>query len=442
MKFLAMKSSLTLAAIALAISTTAYAQNTTASASPGPTSTAKPAEAAAPKNDQIKPNKDKVVGGGQTANETSAAIPDRSSKTTKLVRVRQGEELSVEVGDLKKRVETQPNIITTAKLFLNCKPVAGLQPHPCLSENKIIFVLDREAIEQITPRTKIVSVGVAFNKATEPEVLMPEKVELVLVACDWRLAAAFGFVIVIAILLWRYGRYTNLLRDEPPSSSAPAPSISVWRLFTDFSQLSPRKDLGPYSLAKVQMAWWLFFAVSAFLFIWLAVGDFNSLTTSTLVLLGISVGTAAGSKMIDSSKQKTAQNLRATTTALRQPLAPMLNAEPAVQASLQATRAIQAQQAEAQAADLERPVGDMTSVGFLTDIMSDENGVSVHRFQMVVWTAVLTLVFLYEVFRTFAMPEFSSTLLTLMGISSGAYLTLKVPEKRSVPALPPAAPAP
>jgi hypothetical protein len=287
------------------------AQSPSNSPAASPTNTAKPIEATTPKNDQIKPNKDKVVGGGQTANETSAATPDRSSKTTKLVRVRAGEELSVEIGDLKKRVENQPDIVTTARLFLNCKRVKGLHPHPCLSENKIVFVLDSEAIEQITPRTKIVSVGVGFNNATEPEVLMPEKVELVLVACDWRLAAVFVFVVIIAVLLWRYGRYTNLLRDEPPSSGAPAPSISVWRLFTDVGQLKPTMDLGPYSLAKVQMAWWLFFAVSSFLFIWLAVGDFNSLTTSTLVLLGISVGTAAGSKMIDSSKQKTAQELTA-----------------------------------------------------------------------------------------------------------------------------------
>jgi hypothetical protein len=101
-------------------------------------------------------------------------------------------------------------------------------------------------------------------------------------------------------------------------------------------------------------------------------------------------------------------------------------------------RAIQLEQGRLQLKDLVRPENEKTSHGFLTDIMSDENGVSVHRFQMVVWTAVLTLVFVYEVFRTFAMPEFSSTLLTLMGISSGAYLTLKVPEKRSVPAPPPA----
>jgi hypothetical protein len=70
--------------------------------------------------------------------------------------------------------------------------------------------------------------------------------------------------------------------------------------------------------------------------------------------------------------------------------------------------------------------------GFLTDIMSDENGISIHRFQMVGWTIILTFVLVYGVRTNLTMPEFSETLLTLMGISSGTYVTLRVPEKHSV----------
>jgi hypothetical protein len=70
--------------------------------------------------------------------------------------------------------------------------------------------------------------------------------------------------------------------------------------------------------------------------------------------------------------------------------------------------------------------------GFLTDIMSDENGISIHRFQMVGWTVILTLVFVHGVWTNLTMPEFSDTLLTLMGISSGTYVALKIPEKNSV----------
>jgi hypothetical protein len=416
-------------AIVFAALSVARAQNPSDSPGASPANTARTVAAVIPKNVQTKQDKDKLVGGGQTANETKAATTDHNSKTA-LARIKQGDELGVEIGDLKKRIESEPNIVATAKLFLDCKPVAGLQPRACVSQNKIIFLLDRAAIRQITPRTRTVSVGVGFNNAREPEVIMPEKIELVLVAYDWRLAAAVGLVVVIAILLWRYGRYTNLLRDEPPPPSGPtAPSIPVWRLFTALRPLRATTDLGPFSLAKVQMAWWLFFVVSAFLLIWLAVGDFNSMTTSALVLLGISAGTAAGSKLVDSSKQKTAQNLQATTTVLNRQIAEAGGAaRPAVQAE-----AIKVAQAQVQLQDLQRPAEEIKSEGFLTDIMSDDTGVSVHRFQMVVWTAVLTVIFVSKVCQDFAMPEFSSTLLTLMGISSGAYLTLKVPEKHSVP---------
>jgi hypothetical protein len=132
--------------------------------------------------------------------------------------------------------------------------------------------------------------------------------------------------------------------------------------------------------------------------------------------------------MVDSSKQKTAQDLRVTTAALNTQIAAAPEpALPVVQA-----KAIQLQQATAQLNDLQRPQDQLQSRGLLTDIMSDENGISIHRFQMVVWTVVLTAIFVWKVCQDFAMPEFSTTLLTLMGISAGAYVTLKVPEKHSV----------
>src|SRR5258706_324505 len=76
----------------------------------------------------------------------------------------------------------------------------------------------------------------------------------------------------------------------------------------------------------------------------------------------------------------------------------------------------------------EEPGG--TSRGFLNDVMSDPTGVSLHRFQMFVWTLVLGVIFIGSVYKNLAMPEFSATLLGLMGISSGTYLGFKVPEKQ------------
>ncbi len=70
-----------------------------------------------------------------------------------------------------------------------------------------------------------------------------------------------------------------------------------------------------------------------------------------------------------------------------------------------------------------------TTRGFLDDHISDPNGVSLHRFQMFVWTLVLGIIFIGSVYKNPGMPEFRATLLGLMGISSGTYLGFKVPEK-------------
>ena len=71
------------------------------------------------------------------------------------------------------------------------------------------------------------------------------------------------------------------------------------------------------------------------------------------------------------------------------------------------------------------------SQGFLTDVLSDAtDGISIHRFQMFAWTIILGVIFISSVYKELAMPEFSVTLLGLMGISSGTYLGFKFPEKK------------
>ncbi|HEX9459334.1 MAG TPA: hypothetical protein VGA84_09330 [Thermoanaerobaculia bacterium] len=46
-----------------------------------------------------------------------------------------------------------------------------------------------------------------------------------------------------------------------------------------------------------------------------------------------------------------------------------------------------------------------------------------------VWTLVLGGVFLISVLWDLTMPEFSATMLALMGISSGTYIGFKLPMK-------------
>jgi hypothetical protein len=60
------------------------------------------------------------------------------------------------------------------------------------------------------------------------------------------------------------------------------------------------------------------------------------------------------------------------------------------------------------------------------DLLGDDGHISFHRFQVAVWTLVLGFVFVTRVLSELAMPEFSATMLGLMGISSGTYLGFKL----------------
>ena len=69
------------------------------------------------------------------------------------------------------------------------------------------------------------------------------------------------------------------------------------------------------------------------------------------------------------------------------------------------------------------------SKGFIRDILRDASGYSFHRFQIFAWTLVLGIIFVSSVYNHLTMPEFSATLLGLMGLSSGTYIGFKFPEK-------------
>lgn len=142
---------------------------------------------------------------------------------------------------------------------------------------------------------------------------------------------------------------------------------------------APASGKMPFSLARTQAAVWFFLIVASYLFIGLITGDYSSPITSTvLALMGISGGTVIGSSIIDQSQ--TAAAPAATPAA---------------------------------------------SAGWWRDILSDSQGVNFHRFQMAVWTFVLGVVFIQQVYRNLSMPDFDNTLLGLLGISAGTYLGLK-----------------
>jgi hypothetical protein len=224
-------------------------------------------------------------------------------------------------------------------------------------------------------------------------------------------AATLIFLGLLASFLL-LAKFTDILRDGP--SAQPAPG-------------APSPPKMTYSLARCQMAWWFFLVVGAFLYIWLVLGDWNSLTPSVLTLIGISAATGFSSFLVDSNKSDQRNALTSEQQDVKSAvdtLAAKANPTPAEQADLQQK---QKRLADVKTALASLPSGIGESDNFVVDILRDETGISFHRFQMVAWTIILGFVFVVTVYRTLAMPEFSATLLGLMGISAGTYVGFKIP---------------
>jgi hypothetical protein len=162
-------------------------------------------------------------------------------------------------------------------------------------------------------------------------------------------------------------------------------------MLRDNSTATPR----PYSFARVQLAWWTIIVMVSFISIIIARGVAPTFDTSTLYLLGISSATTIGATLIDINDQ-TDPNV----TGLGQ---------------------------------------NMKSEGFFLDILSDKNGVNVHRFQTVVFNIVFGVWFIVSVLNKIKdastnvdtiMPVISPNNLILLGVSSGVYAALKTTENK------------
>ena len=192
----------------------------------------------------------------------------------------------------------------------------------------------------------------------------------------------------------------------------------------------------PFSLALVQMAFWFYLAVAAYVYICVSTKQVHIPMGSVLGLLGISATTGLAAVAVDKQKTNSAQgqkdSLVAEKAALETTTSQLATATPAqgsaAEKDLLAKR-YRLSQVAAQLAQLPATGSPPTTKGFIQDILSDGDGISFHRFQIVVWTIVLGAVFVWSVYRNISMPEFDASLLTLMGISSGTYVGFKFPEK-------------
>ena len=162
--------------------------------------------------------------------------------------------------------------------------------------------------------------------------------------------------------------------------------------FTIAAANNIQKPKPAFSLSRTQLAFWTVIISSTFIYVVIYASSGFSIVIPeippvNLILLGIAAGTTIIGKVIDNSQK---DNTAGTIS----------------------------QQ-------------DWPSNGFLTDIISDENGVSIHRLQNVLWTVIVGVIYIYYVIINSKMPDGSvinNDLLGLMGISAGTYLGLKTTE--------------
>jgi hypothetical protein len=231
------------------------------------------------------------------------------------------------------------------------------------------------------------------------------------------------FLVLLLLFGW-IAKTSDVLREAGPPPPSPGVGAPV-----------PRKA---YSLARVQMAVWFFVVAASFVLIWMITFALDSITPTILGLIGISAGTGLAAVIVDGGKLNSMRAQRDQLLAEDSGLAAALKAlearsQPLAPDDVQKQQAALNRRADiaAQVDELKKQIDTPAHDHFILDILSDANGISFNRFQMAVWTLILVIVFVVSVWKDLLMPDFNSTLLGLMGLSSGTYIGFKLPEVKN-----------
>jgi hypothetical protein len=296
--------------------------------------------------------------------------------------------------------------------------------------------------QPVLNRRVIVSVG--FSNGEEiPSELTPDKDtgnldQQFYLTIIPKFHTAFGLIVILGALVafLALARHTHIIRDAT----------------------APRRPDGqrPYSLARGQMAFWFFLVIASYFFLWIVTGDMDTLNTSVLGLIGISAGTALGSAFVDASKPISADSsgnqpivdvtrphleVLAELNKLRADTQKELEALQKARASISPSNKHALDANERQQNEVRERLANYrwqsayfawpTWKGVMYDLLAENNLISFHRFQIFVWTLILGIMFAANVYNELAMPQFSATLLGLLGISAGTYVGFKLPETKA-----------
>jgi hypothetical protein len=334
---------------------------------------------------------------------------------------------------------------TEIALFVEGREIKGLLPEsgaPRKDEERLSYHIARTAESdeawadilgsppfgsRLFTRPVEVSVGLSGGYAESTDIKGSNQMSFIRIRqVRFFVCTSVLFALMVAMVL--AARKSDMLRDSGPAPVNP-----------QTQQRLPKA----YSLGRLQMAWWFFWVIVSFLFIWQITGATDIVTASALALIGIGAGTSLGAAAVDLGKADDARTRLTTLQAdkatieadilkLNQQL--VTTPPPANLPQLQAERDAKVARQAVVTEEITRlttvAAGSLASSGFINDILTDGYGVSFHRFQMFVWTIVLWMLFVYSVYHRLSMPDFSATLLALLGISAGTYLGFKIPERQ------------
>jgi hypothetical protein len=367
--------------------------------------------------------------------------PDASPRVIRAIGdVELDDDIEINIENLEKWAEK--NDVTKLVPYINGRSIKGNYPEEIhLERGRIIYHLEinpenkktwidllgepHSLRENVTLSVGPEGTGSAFDSVHERD----NPISMTVISPVYGLIALLIITVTLILLLW-FVTHTNIIREPGPP---PTPG-----------------KRRPYNLGRAQMAFWFFLIYASYVTIWLVTGALDTITTSLLALMGISAGTALGEAMIDNGKDTAKTNqvndLMAEKEALEKSISetqPQLEAaneaastaltdqsnRDALNRQLTDTRT-RLGQVEQQLRTLSAQQPSLVSSGFLRDILSDSSGYSFHRFQIFAWTIVLGIIFISSVYNSLSMPEFSPTLLGLMGLSAGTYIGFKFPEQK------------
>ena len=221
-----------------------------------------------------------------------------------------------------------------------------------------------------------VNIGFATGQLGPPYPGGSGRLRLVLVQVGWLWAGVAGLAGLGWAFFWLANNSTFIRSDR--SNRIPLDQTG------QAATISPLYRQVSFSLAKSQVAYWSLLVFASYLMISLVTSALPSIPGGLLGLLGISIANGLFSKLINRTQDTPA---------------------PAAMPGQ---------------ADSTGP-----SRGWVRDVLTDLNGISVVRLQFVVFNAVVGLYVVRYVLAHWALPDLDSSILALISISSAGFLAQK-----------------